>query len=74
METKNNQMNVTTWSMVTINGINLGGVTMFCNEGCLHIYNFRGWVGIIVLEDIKNFSSDNPEIDFEVNKFILEQI
>ena len=73
METKNN-LNVTTWSMVTINGINLGGVTMFHNEGCLHIYNFRGWAGIISLKDIKKFSSDNPEVDFEVNKFILEQI
>ena len=71
---ENNQMNVTDRSMVTINDLCFGDVTMFITEYCLQIYNPKGWVGMIALEDIKNFSSNDFRIDSEVNKFILEQI
>ena len=74
METMNEQMNVTNKSMVTINDLCFGDVTMFCNEHCLHIYNPKGWVCMISLEDIKSFSSNDSTIDSEVNQFILEQI
>ena len=67
-------MNVTDRSMVTINGLCFGNVTLFITEYCLHIYNSKGWIGMISLEDIKNFSSNDSEIDSEVNQFILEQI
>lgn len=55
---------------VSINDICFGDVTMLCKQHCLHIYNSKGWVGVIALEDIKTFTSNNSE----VNKFILEQI
>ena len=56
---------------VTINGMCFGDVTILCKQHCLHIYNpTKGWIGVIALEDIREFSSNNSE----VNKFILEQI
>ena len=76
METieKNDQMNVNDWSMVTLNDFCFGDVTMSITKHCLHIYNPKGWVGLIPLEDIKTFTSNDSKINSEVNRFILEQI
>ena len=68
-----NELNVTEKSMIEINNLCFGEVTLFCNEHCLHIYNSRSWIGMISLKDIKKFESNDSEIDSEVNKFILEQ-
>ena len=68
------ELNVNEKSMIEINDFCFGEVTMFCNEHCLHIYNSKGWIGMISLGDIKSFVSNNSEIDSEVNQFILEQI
>ena len=69
-----NEMNVTNKSLIEINDLCFGEVTLFCKEHCLHIYNSKGWIGMISLEDIKNFSSNDSKINSEVNEFILEQI
>lgn len=66
------EMNVTEKSMVEINNLCFGEVTMFITEYCLHIYNSHGRVGMISLEEIKTFFSYDVKIDSEVNKFILE--
>ena len=68
------ELNVTQKSMVEINDLCFGEVTMFITEYCLHLYNSKGWIGMISLEDIKTFSSNDGEVDSEVNKFISEQI
>ena len=75
METMNEQMNVTNKSMIVINDLCFGDVTMNVTDyGIVNIYNSTGWICGIDLEDIKTFTSNNSEIDSEVNKFILEQI
>ena len=63
-----------TKSMVEINDLCFGEVTIFCNEYCLHLYNSKGWICMISFKDIITFNSSDPNIDSEVNKFILEQI
>ena len=68
------ELNITDRSLIEINDLCFGEVTMFITEYCLHIYNSHGRIGMISLEDIKNFNSNDPNIDSEVNKFILEQI
>ena len=70
METK--ELNITERSMIEINNLCFDNVTMFITEYCLHIYNPKGRVGMISLGDIKTFESNDPNIDSEVNKFILE--
>ena len=67
-------MNVTNRSMITINYLCFGEVTMFITEYCLHIYNSKGRIGMISLGDIQKFESNDSEIDSEVNQFILKQI
>lgn len=76
METKNNQMNVTDASSITINQVVFGDVTLNVKYGVLNIFNStnKSWICGIGLWDIKTFTSNNLEIDSEVNKFILEQI
>ena len=66
------EMNVTEKSMVEINDLCFGEVTMFITEYCLHLYNSKGWIGMISLGDIKTFESNEANINSEVNKFILE--
>ena len=63
-------------SMITINGCVFGDVTMNVTEyNILNVFNSDNcWICGIDLEDIKTFTSNNSEIDSEVNKFILEQI
>ena len=62
-------------SMITINGCVFGDVTMNVTEyGIVNIYNLNGWICGIDLGDIQSFTSNNSEIDSEVNQFILEQI
>ncbi len=66
------ELNITKKSMIEINDFCFGEVTLYITEYCLHIYNPKGWVGMVSLEDIKKFTSNDSEIDSEVNQFILE--
>ena len=63
-------------SMVTINNVVFGNVHLNITEyGILKVFNSNGyWICGIDLEDIKDFTSNDSEINSEVNKFILEHI
>ena len=68
------QINVTNESNLMINGVEFGNVTMFITEHCLHIYKYNHWIDTIITGDIKNFSSSNPEVDYEVNQFLFSEL
>ena len=66
------QINVVRKSNLIINGVEFGNVTMFITKRWLRIYQSQMWIDTIVTEDIKSFSSSNPEVDYEVNQFLSE--
>ena len=60
-------------SMITINKIVFGNVTMNVTEyGIVNIYNLNGWICGIDLGDIQSFTSTSLEVYYKINKLISE--
>ena len=66
--------NIEIKSMVTINNVVFGNVTMNVTEyGILNIYNSNNcWICGIDLGDIKTFTSTSLDVYYKVNKLISE--
>ena len=66
-------MSITKKSMITINKVVFGNVTMNVTDyGVVNIYNSTGWICGIDLEDIKTFTSTDLEVYYKINKLISE--